>query len=629
MNLRELLFLVLCTALCGACSHGEMQRRLAEVDSLTDANYDSALVLLARMDSLPMRRADRMYLELLRGKAMNKAVVPFTTDSVMRRVAAYYDRYGSANRRLLAHYVLGCAYRDMKSAPRALEEYQKAVSLADTARADCDLSTLMRVHSQMAGLYMQLRLSEEALYEDSLAQQLCYIMGDNNLALIFKEDACSILYREGRYKECIKAAQNLYDQYMSLGLKDDAALTCIFLARTSVALEEYTKAQQYLNIYAQSAYVQGDNRKIAGRLSPMYICKANCLLGLGMPDSAEIFFRKALTDMHILQNEYAVYDGLSRVYTQKQIPDSLYKYARLLTASLQEKFNSENSDATIRAKSLYGYGVEQRIARQKTIEAAHWRTALAVTLLVLCMLLYITARRRVQRKVLARRLDENIKLLDHYELIMQHLRDEKEQLSASIESAENEMERAKSETEHAKTHNEALQKEIAHVQEQIKKLQAEKEEKESKIVRLEENYNHLKDQVNEMQDRLVHRSREKLRQLNDSEIAQRLRDYLKNPVTKPALSESDWQELRRTVGEIYPSFYGSLTDRFPISESEYRVCMLVLAGFSPDGINVLLFKSSSYASNTRARLHAKIFGKEGKGADFDRKIALFAEKGFQ
>ena len=86
MKLRELLFLVLCTALFGACAHDEMQRRLAEVDSLTDAHYDSALVLLARMDSLPMRRADRMYLELLRGKAMNKVSVPFTTDSVMRRV---------------------------------------------------------------------------------------------------------------------------------------------------------------------------------------------------------------------------------------------------------------------------------------------------------------------------------------------------------------------------------------------------------------------------------------------------------------------------------------------------------------------------------------------------------------
>ena len=135
MKLRELLFLVLCTALFGACTHGEMQRRLADIDSLTDAHYDSALVLLAGMDTLPMRRADRMYLELLRAKAMNKASVPFTSDSVMRRVAQYYDRHGSPNQRLLAHYLLGCVYRDLGSSPRALEEYQRAVSQADSTPA--------------------------------------------------------------------------------------------------------------------------------------------------------------------------------------------------------------------------------------------------------------------------------------------------------------------------------------------------------------------------------------------------------------------------------------------------------------------------------------------------------------
>ncbi len=65
MKLCELLFLVRCTALFVACTHCEMQRRRAEGGSLTDAHYDSALVLLARMDSLSMSRSDRMYLELL------------------------------------------------------------------------------------------------------------------------------------------------------------------------------------------------------------------------------------------------------------------------------------------------------------------------------------------------------------------------------------------------------------------------------------------------------------------------------------------------------------------------------------------------------------------------------------
>ena len=235
MKVHELLFLVLCTVLFGACAHGEMQRRLVEVDSLTDAHYDSALVLLARMDSLPMRRADRMYLELLRGKAMNKASVPFTTDSVMRRVAAYYDHHGSANRRLLAHYVLGCAYRDLGSAPRALEEYQRAVSLADTTRADCDLSTLMRVHSQMAELYLRMRMEPQTRQQDSIAGQLCWKMGDTITALYYESTHCRELFVDMQYEECIRQTQALYQKYKALGLDDDAALTCTVTASNPIS----------------------------------------------------------------------------------------------------------------------------------------------------------------------------------------------------------------------------------------------------------------------------------------------------------------------------------------------------------------------------------------------------------
>jgi len=112
------LFLALCL-MAGCGGRSGMHSRLAAVDSIVDSRYDSALTVLRGMDTLQMRRSDRMYLELLRAKAMNKASVPFTTDSVMRRVARYYDRHGSPNQRLLAHYLLGCA-------PRALEEYQRA-----------------------------------------------------------------------------------------------------------------------------------------------------------------------------------------------------------------------------------------------------------------------------------------------------------------------------------------------------------------------------------------------------------------------------------------------------------------------------------------------------------------------
>ncbi len=98
-------------------------------------------------------RAQRMRYHLLQAKAQNKAAIDFTTDSVMKSVAAYYDRHGTHNDRLLAHYLLGCVYRDLGEAPRAIGCYQDAVDCADTLSSSCDFKTLSCVYAQQAYVY--------------------------------------------------------------------------------------------------------------------------------------------------------------------------------------------------------------------------------------------------------------------------------------------------------------------------------------------------------------------------------------------------------------------------------------------------------------------------------------------
>ena len=136
---------------------------------------DSALQLLHTLDAannLPQSgeagggftpsRRQLMRHELLRAKAMNKAYVDFTVggdlqspDSVMRVVADYYDRHGTPNERMEAHYLLGCTYRDMGEAPRAIDCYLDAAACADTTAKNCDYYTLASIYAQMAKLYHQ------------------------------------------------------------------------------------------------------------------------------------------------------------------------------------------------------------------------------------------------------------------------------------------------------------------------------------------------------------------------------------------------------------------------------------------------------------------------------------------
>ena len=66
--------------------------------------------------------------ELLRARRMNKEYIDFTTDSVMKEVAAYYDRHGSPNERMEAHYLLGCAYRRVVGTGTLTQVWVKCLS---------------------------------------------------------------------------------------------------------------------------------------------------------------------------------------------------------------------------------------------------------------------------------------------------------------------------------------------------------------------------------------------------------------------------------------------------------------------------------------------------------------------
>ena len=92
------------------------------------------------------------------------------------------------------------------------------------------------------------------------------------------------------------------------------------------------------------------------------------------------------------------------------------------------------------------------------------------------------------------------------------------------------------------------------------------------------------------------------------------------------LSPSQWLELKTTVEEMFPTFYQEMNGREQLSVTEYRVCLLVKAGFSPSSIDTLMDYKPKYASCVRKRLHKKVFGTEGSSTDFDSKVRNIGEE---
>lgn len=189
MKHRWIYLVLLLVAIVSCMGNKRYDNLMQRADSIMDSNDDSAKVAIELLNKVKPQLDDftkgqRMRYELLYHKAMNKACITFTSDSVMKEVVDYYDHHGSANERMLANYVLGCVYRDMHEAPMALEYYDKATEQADTTAADCDYGTLYRVYSQMGFLFSKQYLPYQLLDAFGKAEKYAYLAKDTLNAII-------------------------------------------------------------------------------------------------------------------------------------------------------------------------------------------------------------------------------------------------------------------------------------------------------------------------------------------------------------------------------------------------------------------------------------------------------------
>ena len=610
---------IVCVLLAGVllgCHHREED--LQQLVSLDNLIYTAPSMVLTQLDSIdvaiPLSRRDRMHLELLRGVAMNKADSLFTTDSVMLMVVDYYDRHGSANERMQAHYTLGCAYRDMGNAPRAVACYQEAAHCADTLSQDCDYPTLMRVHSQMANIYKLQKLFEESIQEAQIAEKYCWQMGDTLSAIAIEGQICTALYNIGEFDKCVVRTTQLYDKCKNLGFADNAALQCLNLARCYMGKGEYGIAKNYLDKYETCSYFYTHPERIEGGLAPFYINKGNYYRHIEKLDSAEYCYRNAIPYINTLHNEVPVYWGLMHVFSTKNEVDSTLKYAVLYGELEQKSFNSSIAEATMHMKSLYDYTVEQEIAQRKTEEAARTRVYVLVLALCACgllaLVLYVLYRKTRNEKelnVVQLQLQRTMEQYRETEDRLQYYMDEKENLDSLLSQSSEEI------TQHQQE-KERIAYQLEQTNQELERLAREVQSQQSLIL-------HQKGEImslNSVLDANDPTKRHAL--LSLSAVVRRFRDSLYK--RKMELGKDDWHELDVVISNQFPMFISKISTVGNLQPNEYRICLLVKAGFEPYEIDSLLGKQHSYASNLRKRLHTKVFGANGTAAEFDRKIRL-------
>ena len=572
---RTCLSFTLCLFILFSCTQHRYPTSLAAADSLCAVRPDSALALLEQMDSAMQKagKADRMYYQLLLADAMNKAYVDIKSDSILKEVVHYYDRHGSSNERMRAHYLLGCAYRDMGEAPMALRCYQDAVEQADTTSKECNYSLMSKVYGQMGNLFYQQDLANRQIDMVHHAVKYSLLTGDTLTAMFHYEQLCGAYEDQGRNDSALFVADSLITWFYKHQMKRDAAITQGRAAVIFVKEGQFEKARDYMTEYEQHSGLFDDDGNIAKGREVYYYFKGMLYLKENRYDSAEYYFRKELSEGKDCNNQNAGAKGLATLYEKYHNPDSVAKYYRYVYDMNDSLYTQMNTEQVEHTRSMYDYTRHQEIARKESekarLEQTKFRTlviAIFLSTTLLFLLLY-----RLNRRVKKR--------LERYEICLEELRQ-------------------------MRMEKEALGKHAAEYQHLI-----EKKEKE---------INSLKARIGKYGKLAYFNTAVAERSLKGSPSYQRI---AAKAIKGQALTGEDEQTINVLVKEYLPGFDDFMESNSVILNAhEHDVCLLLRLHFKPVEISGMLMLSKSMVSQVSREVMRKVFKEQGSSKELAMKL---------
>ena len=573
-----LLFIIMILTSCaGNRKYDDLMQR---ADSIMNVNDDSAKVAIRMLDGVESQlpefsKAQKMRYELLRHKAMNKAYISFTSDSIMKEVVNYYDRHGSANERLLANYVLGCVYRDMHEVPLALEYYNKATEQADTTAADCDYGTLYRVYSQMGFLFSKQYLPYQLLDAFGKAEKYAYLAKDTLNAIINYQNKGDAYDYLGKKDSVVAINLRSANMFKRIGDNYNAAIALGCNYSYYIEKQDSVNAKKAFEAYFSTGY-EG-NLEYEDSKAYVLCQKGIYYMFTGQLDSACYILQQSLKFCKSFSNKAATTKALAHYYAKVNQPSLAMKYALKSSEYNDSDLLAVRESQLQQIQAMYNYGRNQEIARKAELKAER-----------ITMLVYVLIAGGVVIFL----------LLTH--LYLKQLKKKKEKILV---------------TKHL--YDDSLLK-LRQKQEELELLRTVNDRKIADVIKeKEQTINKLEDDLKDIRDKYSNSSLSDVDiLLKESSIYKRIKYLELHP--KEIMRENDWIELEETIEQLIPSFIPLLKNRLNVMA--YRICLLVKLEISTSSIAILLGLSSSAISKYRKVMLEKLCGRSGKPKDFDEYI---------
>ena len=527
-----------------------------------------------------------------RADSMNRAYVPMTDgiDSLLLEATRYYDRHGDANQQMRAHYLLGCAYRDMGESPAALQSYQDAIDRADTLSSDCDYRRLMSVYGQMAELFHAQNLPHDELAQRKKIGDYALLIGDTlsyirNLELYVKP--YFLMGDTAAMQSSLQQAQHLYSLY---GYHHEAAAIYPSIIAIYIGQDSIGRAKELMNIFECRSGLFDSVGNIGHGREGYYEQKGLYYLKTHQFDSAEVYFHRLLRVSDHSKNAEA-YKGLLAVYKEKENVDSVKKYVRLFEDALYKERADLRTHTVHQMSSLYNYHRHLEKANAESRKAARIKSYLilsafliaVVILVAIIVFLHLTHKKKLKEK-------------------------EAEALRRDYANAINKKEQTVKELELLKSNHDQLLKSEEAAKSALATVKAQNDQL---ITDKEKEIAELNNQIQELARRVL--PAKKLVG-DDPQLSLLIDDFHRKASRKKNTampSKSDWGRLVHLFAQSQPVAYASIGRENVLSTQELRACILLLLDFTNSEVISLLDISDQRMTNIRASINYKLYKDTG------------------
>ena len=554
-------------------------------------------------------REERLQLEEL--ERQNRADSVMNDIVLAQSLADHFDRHGTRNEQLRAHYILGRTHADRGELPQAVDCYLDAVAKADTASADCDYAVLGRVYSQMASLFHQQLLLSNEVHARQQASR-CFLCAKDtfhaiyhqgmiagNYILMNKRDSAEILLRK------------TIRQYRAHGYEQEALQFSTSLMYMYVDQpDRQTELKQLIEDFDSGSALFDEYHELPPSKRQFYYYKGKYYEGINRLDSAEYYYRKVFRPGMSFVDMDPMYQGLLNVFTKRHVADSIAKYSQLYCETNDSSIAIKDQELTAQMAASYKYSSIQKEALDNKSKA--YRLLMMLVLLGALFIVLVIAgiysykqyrkKREEQRRVHAKELQQlKVEFADAtemYEENLHELRLLEESRKKVIDIIQNELSGISKEKETYKTKFAESQRTIVRINEEY--------ELNSTVLR-EEN-KELRRKIDEL------KSKEGISEhlaasgmFAETEIVKNVKALANNPFAQ--LTSDQWHSLLQTFFQHFPSLHRELI-RQGANTSTVRVCVLTVIGIRTNEQSNLMGIKKQMVTNYKTTLNNLLFNEK-------------------